>query len=84
LAPRRNERFVASPICYRGEAELLGQNAGIPQRLCIGEVILAHKYIDCREFPSVVDCTVAVSADSEEELLEAAVQHAVQRVEIKR
>jgi predicted small metal-binding protein len=38
---------------------------------------VARKYIDCREFPSVVNCTIAISADSEEELLEAAVQHAV-------
>jgi predicted small metal-binding protein len=36
-----------------------------------------RKYVDCREFPSESGCTVAISADSEEELLEAAVQHAV-------
>lgn len=38
---------------------------------------MARKYIDCREFPSEMNCTLAISADSEEELLEAAVQHAV-------
>lgn len=38
---------------------------------------MARKYIDCREFPSETNCTVAISADSEAELLEAAVQHAV-------
>jgi predicted small metal-binding protein len=38
---------------------------------------MARKYIDCREFPSDMNCTVAISADSESELLEAAVQHAV-------
>lgn len=38
---------------------------------------MARKYIDCREFPSEKNCTVALSADSEDELLEAAVQHAV-------
>jgi predicted small metal-binding protein len=38
---------------------------------------VARKYIDCREFPSEMNCTIAISADSEEELLEAAVQHAV-------
>jgi predicted small metal-binding protein len=38
---------------------------------------MARKYIDCREFPSEMNCTVALSADSEGELLEAAVQHAV-------
>jgi predicted small metal-binding protein len=38
---------------------------------------VARKYIDCREFPSEMNCTIAISADSEEELLAAAVQHAV-------
>ena len=38
---------------------------------------MARKYIDCREFPSEMNCTIAIAADSEEELLEAAVQHAV-------
>jgi predicted small metal-binding protein len=36
---------------------------------------MARKYIDCREFPSEMKCTVAISADSDEELVEAAVQH---------
>ncbi|MFL6693777.1 MAG: DUF1059 domain-containing protein [Ramlibacter sp.] len=34
-------------------------------------------YVDCREFPSESNCTVAIAADSERELLDAAVQHAV-------
>ena len=38
---------------------------------------MGRKFIDCREFPSEMNCTVALSADSEAELLEAAVQHAV-------
>lgn len=38
---------------------------------------MSRQYIDCREFPSTMNCTVALSADSERELLEAAVQHAV-------
>ncbi len=38
---------------------------------------MARKYIDCREFPSQVQCTVAISADKEDELSNAAVQHAV-------
>jgi predicted small metal-binding protein len=38
---------------------------------------LARKYVDCRETPSVMNCTVGIAADSEEELIEAAVQHAV-------
>ena len=38
---------------------------------------MTRKYIDCREYPSDMNCTVALSADTEDELLEAAVQHAV-------
>jgi predicted small metal-binding protein len=38
---------------------------------------MARKYVDCRETPSVMNCTVAIAADSEDELVEAAVQHAV-------
>ena len=38
---------------------------------------MARKHIDCREYPSEMNCTVALVADSEDELLEAAVQHAV-------
>lgn len=38
---------------------------------------MARSYIDCREFPSDMHCTVAIAADSEKELLDAAVQHAV-------
>ncbi|MGE5622847.1 MAG: DUF1059 domain-containing protein [Bacillota bacterium] len=38
---------------------------------------MARKFIDCREFPSESHCTVAISADSDQELLEVAVQHAV-------
>ena len=36
-----------------------------------------RKTIDCREFPSESGCTVAISADSNDELIEAAAQHAV-------
>jgi predicted small metal-binding protein len=38
---------------------------------------MSRKYIDCREYPSDMNCTLAIAADSEKELLEAAVQHAV-------
>lgn len=38
---------------------------------------MGRKYIDCREFPSDINCTLALTADTEQELLEAAVQHAV-------
>ena len=38
---------------------------------------MARKYVDCREFPSEMNCTVAIAADTEQELMEVAVQHAV-------
>lgn len=38
---------------------------------------MTRRYIDCRNFPSEMNCSVAISADSEKELMEAAVQHAV-------
>ncbi len=38
---------------------------------------MARKYVDCREMPSEKNCTVAISADSEKELMDIAVQHAV-------
>ena len=38
---------------------------------------MARQYIDCREVPSDMNCSVAIAADSEQELVEAAVQHAV-------
>ena len=38
---------------------------------------MGRKFIDCRAFPSETNCTIAISADTEAELLEAAVQHAV-------
>jgi predicted small metal-binding protein len=38
---------------------------------------MTRKYIDCREVPSDMNCSVAISADTDKELIEAAVQHAV-------
>lgn len=38
---------------------------------------MARVHIDCRKLPSEMNCTLALVADSDEELLEAAVQHAV-------
>lgn len=37
---------------------------------------MARKYVDCRDYPQTDKrCSVAISADSEKELLEAVVQH---------
>jgi predicted small metal-binding protein len=38
---------------------------------------MTRKFIDCREMPSESNCSVAISADSDQELVEAAVQHAM-------
>jgi predicted small metal-binding protein len=38
---------------------------------------MPRKFIDCRDYPSETICTVSIFADSDEELLEIAVQHAV-------
>jgi predicted small metal-binding protein len=38
---------------------------------------MGRKYIDCRDHPSEKNCSLTIAADSETELLEAAVQHAV-------
>jgi len=37
---------------------------------------MARKFIDCREHPSERNCSVAISADTEDEVVEAAAQHA--------
>ncbi len=38
---------------------------------------MPRKFIDCREYPGDKKCTVAISADTEEEIIEAAMSHAV-------
>jgi predicted small metal-binding protein len=38
---------------------------------------MTRKFIDCREFPSDTHCSVAISADTEDELVQVAAQHAV-------
>jgi len=36
---------------------------------------MARYYIDCRDYPGEVKCSVALAADSKEELLQAVVEH---------
>lgn len=43
----------------------------------IGEDAMVRKHIDCRSFPSEMNCSIAISADTDRELIEAAVQHAM-------
>jgi predicted small metal-binding protein len=38
---------------------------------------MARLFIDCRDHPSENNCTVSIAADNKNELIEAAVQHAV-------
>jgi predicted small metal-binding protein len=38
---------------------------------------MGRKVIDCRDYPSEKNCSVAIAADSDGELLEVAVAHAV-------
>lgn len=38
---------------------------------------MARMLVDCRDYPSEMNCTVAISADTKKELVDAAVQHAV-------
>lgn len=38
---------------------------------------MGRKFVDCRETTSVMNCSVAISADSDKELLEATMQHVV-------
>ena len=40
---------------------------------------MARKIVDCREFPSESNCTVAIAADTDEEILDVAVPHAVSK-----
>jgi predicted small metal-binding protein len=42
-----------------------------------GGTFMTRKFVDCREFPSEMNCSVTLIADTERELLDAAVQHAV-------
>ena len=38
---------------------------------------MARKVIDCRDFPSENNCSIAIAADTDDELVETAVAHAV-------
>ena len=38
---------------------------------------MTRMFVDCRQYPSETNCTVAISADSLSELIDAAAQHAV-------
>lgn len=46
-------------------------------RIVPKEALVARMFVDCRDYPSEMNCTVAISADTKKELVDAAVQHAV-------
>jgi predicted small metal-binding protein len=48
-------------------------------RLAEKEDRMARKIIDCRDFPSETKCSIAIAADTEEEILDVAVPHAVSK-----
>lgn len=39
---------------------------------------MTRYFTDCRDYPSEMGCTIVISADTKEELLDAAAHHAVQ------
>ena len=41
------------------------------------DLLAWRKSIDCRDSEGVVDCSVKISADTEEEVLDSAIQHIV-------
>jgi predicted small metal-binding protein len=41
------------------------------------EVAMGRRFLDCRAIPSKMSCSITIIADTEAEILDAAVQHAV-------
>ena len=39
---------------------------------------MSRKYIDCRDYPGDIKCTISLAADSDEGLMEAVIQHGTQ------
>jgi predicted small metal-binding protein len=68
-------RRLRSPATRPLDAARAGEEAG--HKRSKEAIEMARKYVDCREMPSESNCTVAIAADSEDEVIEAAVQHAV-------
>ena len=40
----------------------------LPRTACQGEAHMARMFVDCRDYPSEMNCTVAISADTKNEL----------------
>jgi predicted small metal-binding protein len=66
--------MLQAPCCHVS-LSLQGLACSSPSE--IQEAEMARLFVDCRDYPSEKNCTVAISADSKEELVDAAAQHAV-------
>jgi predicted small metal-binding protein len=66
--------MLQAPYCHVS-LSLQGLACSSPSE--IQEADMARLFVDCRDYPSEKNCTVAISADSKEELVDAAAQHAV-------
>lgn len=75
IDPRGREvnLLTRAPV-LRATSRISSSTNGI---LVIGEADMGRMFVDCRDYPSEMNCTVAISADTKKEILEAAVQHAV-------
>lgn len=73
---RRSASTAAARLCSLDDRlrVLIGKGRAFGTKL--EEAIMSRMHIDCRQYPSEMNCTVAISADTEKELLDAAVQHA--------
>lgn len=69
------EQAALSRSDHLAEAQVTEQYPAV--RVAAREAIMTRMSIDCREYPSDSNCTVAISADTKKELVDAAVQHAV-------
>ena len=72
--PDRSYRFELRQAAIIVSGISSGRANGI---LAIREADMGRMFVDCRDYPSEMNCTVAISADTKKELLEAAVQHAI-------
>ena len=76
MATRANPTYFD---CGKGLADVCSRYdvSWLDRHHLVMEETMGRKFIDCRQFPSEMNCTIAISADTEAELLDAAVQHAV-------
>ena len=79
ILPRPGERCTIAIPAFVENRRLRGgrgRHGDLPSRLT-EDPRMPRKYIDCRLFPSDSKCSVAISADTVDEVVDAATQHAV-------